>query len=160
MRVATRPLYETESDRRAEMEIAQEIEARLHIRLHKLPNSYWLDFFATLDGGGPVAWVEVKDRRGFRWGQYPTVMVSVLKVQNASRLIDATGLPALFVVRDVEGDTRCVDFGAMLKRSDLIRWGGRTHWTRDASDIEPVMHVPIEWFKTLDQVMIANLVVQ
>ena len=144
-----RPLYETATDLRAEGEIAAIIGKRLHLRLFKLPIAYGLDFVGTDALGRFVAWFEVKDRHGFRWGQYSTVMLSVLKVKAAYRLTDAFELPALFIVRDVTGDIRGINFSTIQGRSDWLRWGGRTRATRDSGDIEPVAHIPIDLFHPL-----------
>lgn len=148
-----RPLYQTARDTTAEHEIADAISTATGAVLHKLPMAYKLDFVAMTKEGRFTGWLEVKDRYGFRWGQYPTVMLSVLKVQSAVRLTDTTGLPSYFVVRDSTGDIRAIDFDRVRGRYDWLEWGGRTRATRDKEDVEPVAHIPTGYFEPLNPEM-------
>ena len=90
------------------------------------------------------AFVECK-HRNITWGDYPDVMLSLSKVQQAQSLLDASGLRSLFVVRATDRIFyTCLNDCA--GQTNWVTFGGRTYNTRDAADVEPVMHIPINQF--------------
>ena len=139
----TRPTYETESDRQAEQAIAETVARAWRCALYKLPISYGFDF-AVIRGHKPekvVAFVEVK-RRHHSFGIYDDIMLSALKLMKAKQV----GVPVYFVVQwdDKTGYCELTD-----DLWESLAWGGRTSKTRDAADIEPVVHIPMARFKII-----------
>lgn len=147
-----RPMYESGEDRQNEDLIRKAIEEHFGVFLHKLPTSYGIDYVATSDptGMGLVGWYEAKFRGGMTWGQYPDVMVSVLKLRAAAGLRVSTNRPALFAVADQSGEIRVASL--CDARPEWIRFGGRTLRTRDSADVEPVCHIPLDRFIPLKDI--------
>lgn len=136
-----RPRYESEKDRGAEQEIAAAIEQAWNLRLHKLPDSYSLDFMGTDYLDQLDRWIEIKDR-AMSWGQYPSIMLSLGKLNSAVDLMRTTKREAWFVVRDNAGDIRAAKLSQVVGRPELIRFAGRTKQTRDSADVEPTVYIP------------------
>jgi hypothetical protein len=145
-------MYESDGDRRNEDLIRRAIEEIVGVFLHKLPTSYGLDYVATGDAAGAslVGWYETKCRSGMTWGQYPDVMVSVLKLRAAAGLRVSTDRPASFAVADNTGEIRVASL--CDARPEWIRYGGRTSQTRDSADVEPVCHIPLDRFVPLKDI--------
>ena len=145
-----RPFYESERDRINEQRIARRIEKAWRLDLHKMPVSYRLDFAAVRDGV-IVGWIEVKRRRIRReWG---SVMLAVSKWREGCILSSSTGGGWAFVVENSEdGKLWWCDCSDMMEEEESLRieWGGRTKATRDAGDVEPVIHIPTRRFKQVD----------
>lgn len=89
------------------------------------------------------AFVECK-HRNITWGDYPDVMLSLSKVQQAQSLLDASGLRSLFVVRatdrifytclnDCAGQTNWVTFGAGHTTPEMQRTWSQSCTSRTAS---------------------------
>lgn len=140
----TRQTHETESSLHSESRIAKRIEAAWNCSLRKLTIPYRIDFALEKDES-VQAWVEVKCRN-YPSSRYSTLMISVLKWETGILHAQTTGLPFIIAI----GFTDCIKF---YRHSDnhkvTFRWGGRTRMTRDQSDIEPVVHIPMDLFKTL-----------
>jgi hypothetical protein len=144
-----RPRYETQSDRDHEIGAIPVIESSLHGVAQKLPDNHFADFVVVDAVSKVIAYVEYKNR-SFLWGTYPTIMLSVGKF---SKLVAARDvrIRSFFVVEDSAGEVKAVD----LHRSDLdfrVEYGGRTTKTRDSRDIEPVVHISTEQFRTIGHV--------
>lgn len=138
-----RTMYETSQDLVNEAAVRSYVESRFSAEVRKVPLSYGVDSMVTQDGK-LVAWLEIKCRPGMTWGQYPDVMISVLKLRAAAGLKAATGIDTHFVVSDANGDIKSSNL--CKTSSDWIRFGGRTVQTRDAADEEPVCHIPLDHF--------------
>jgi hypothetical protein len=140
----SRPQYESESDLENERRAAEVIEPAWNVRLSKLPKSYGADWIIEREGKC-VGWGEFK-KRNMRWGQYPTVMLSVRKISDLIRLADICGKSVFFV--SVEDG---LYFTTISPLQDYqIEFGGRTSKTRDIADIEPVAQIPLEEFKKVE----------
>jgi len=144
-----RPQYETQSDRDNELRAIPMIESALHGVARKLPDNHFADFVVVDATARVVAYVEFKCR-SFRWGDYPTVMLSVSKFSKLVATRDVR-VRSFFVVQDSSGEIKAVD----LQRADLdyrVEYGGRTSKTRDRRDVEPVVHIKTEQFRTIGHV--------
>ena len=140
-----RPQYETQSDRDNELRAIPMIESALHGVARKLPDNHFADFVVIDATARVVAYVEFKCR-SFQWGDYPTVMLSVSKFAKLVATRDVR-VRSFFVVQDSSGEIKAVD----LQRADLD-YGGRTSKTRDRRDVEPVVHIKTEQFRTIGYV--------
>ncbi len=141
-----RPQYESQDDLSNEERAAPAIEYALRGEARKLPKNHFADF-AVVDGKSEIrAFVEYK-RRHFRWGDYPTVILSAVKFSKL-RGVQGLRVRAFFVVEDDGGEIRALE----LTRPDLDFWveyGGRTFNTRDDMDIEPVVHLQCSQFRRI-----------
>lgn len=140
-----RPRYENEYTLSTELVFAKELEAIWSCTLHKLPISYQIDFSACRNGE-QIAWVEVKQRSNPH-NKYQTYILSVLKWRELVRTSQVTNLPAILAVRFTNID---MYFTIPKNNQDVLlkyEVAGRTKNTRDAADIEPVVHIPIKLFK-------------
>ena len=142
----SRPIYENAETLANEVEAAKRIEQRWKCTLDKLPRSYEIDFAASRPGFGIVAWIEYK-RRDMAWGQYPTIMLSVRKVDALRRFARLAG-SSFFVVEDRTGEIRFARIDGQHWDS-FVEFGGRTRQTRDTADIEPIVKIQLERFKPL-----------
>jgi hypothetical protein len=138
-----RTMYETASDLSNEAAVRSYVAQTFSAEVNKVPLSYGVDSMVTVDDK-LVAWLEIKCRPGMTWGQYPDVMVSVLKLRAAAGLKASTGIDTYFVVADSTGVIKSAN---LCKTSpEWIKYGGRTAQTRDSADIEPVCHIPLDQF--------------
>jgi|TARA_R110000782_G_scaffold30233_1_gene75213 hypothetical protein len=142
----SRPIYENAETLTNEVEAAKRIEQRWNCTLDKLPRSYEIDFAASRPGFGIVAWIEYK-RREMQWGQYPTIMLSVRKVDVLHRFARLAGA-SFFVVEDRTGEIRFARIDGQ-HWDNFVEFGGRTRKTRDTADIEPIVKIQLERFKPL-----------
>ena len=145
-----RTTYETESDLASESSVASWIAVTLSAEVAKVPVSYGVDAMLSRDGQ-LIAWLEIKCRHGMRWGQYPDVMISVLKLRAAAGLKASTGADTIFVVADETGEIRATNL--CKTQTSWIRFGGRTAQTRDSADIEPVCHIPLARFHPVENMI-------
>lgn len=150
----TRPVYETEQNRRDEAAIF----ARLFLshpdwaaRDLNLLNAYYrgrLDryIFDKRTRRG-IAWAEAK-RRDHEYGAFNTIILGVGKWSNGLYFAWTTGVPFWLVVAYNDGDYLYEHHAD--NRADLGCYdGGRTVDQRDPADVEPVMHIPIKFLKRL-----------
>jgi hypothetical protein len=73
-------------------------------------------------------------------------MISVLKWETGIMRAQATGLPFIIAI----GFTDSIKYYRYSSKHKVsFTWGGRTRTARDQSDIEPVVHIPMELFKIL-----------
>lgn len=138
----TRPLYETENDRRREADAVRKIIGPKDT-VQKLPIRYGIDFVVFRDEK-PYKWVEVKCRNNPR-SQYDDLMISVAKIHEGIRLSQMTGVPFVLLVEwsDCIGSIRIYNTDGMA-----ISWGGRSD-RNDPQDMEPVYHIPTAHFATV-----------
>lgn len=140
-------LYEDQRDRDNELDARKRIQTAWNCTLHKLPGTHPIDFVA-MRGERLMAWIEYK-KRGFVWGQYDTVIISVRKVSSLRRFAAVAGR-AFFVVEDKKGEMRAAPI-ALDERFDAhASWGGQTATTRDPTDVEPVVMLPLDRFRLVD----------
>jgi len=135
--------YETEKDLQNENAFILRMSLSYNLTLKKLPMSYSLDFLSFKDGD-PYKFIEYK-RRHFSYGKYDTVILSAIKYNNAIAMATSLKLDTYFVVELDDGV-----YSTKIPLTSLdIRWGGRTRQYRDATDIEPVIHIPMDSFKLM-----------
>jgi hypothetical protein len=139
----SRTQYESEADLANERSAAEVIEPAWGVRLSKLPKSYGADWIIERDGKC-VGWGEFK-KRNMRWGDYPTIMLSVRKVADLIGLADVHGKAIFFV--GVEDGLYFTEINPIEQYE--IEFGGRTCKTRDRGDIEPVVKIPITKFRKI-----------
>ena len=141
----SRPQYETHDDLKNEQESIKILELVSGRKSFKLPKSYRIDF-AMCDGEEITSWIEVKCRKN-KFRQYPTLAISITKLMAGLAFEQKTGLPFFLVVH-------WPDFLGYIRIQSLsdfkILKGGRTD-RNDNADIEPMVHIPIEMFKKLEQ---------
>jgi hypothetical protein len=139
-----RRTYETESTLHSESQVARRLEKAWDCSLRKLTVPYRIDFALEKDDL-IQAWLEVKCRN-YPSHRYPTLMISVLKWETGILHAQATGLPFIIAIEFND----CIKFYKYSNEHKVaFKWGGRTKTTRDQSDIEPVVHIPMELFKAL-----------
>lgn len=140
-------MYEDNEDRANEKTAKARLEKVWRVTLHKLPMTHPIDFVATFNDR-VLAWIEYK-KRGFIWGDYPSVIISVRKVSSLRRFAAIAG-KALFVVEDKTGELRATRIHLDERFDQVAMWGGQTRTTRDPTDIEPVVMLPLDRFRPID----------
>lgn len=151
-----RPLYETSEQLEAEKSFMSDIEKLRAVRFFKLPIDWKVDAFVKR-GQRTIAIAELKVRN-IAYNQFPDIILSERKVKAGLKLQrhlwgiektfqSAKKLQFLFLVRLLDGD-----YYTEVKDDDsyVVDVGGRTVTTRDAQDIERVVHIPIQDFKRLE----------
>ena len=140
-----RPLYESSQDIVSESKVLILIEKAWRCRGVKLPLKAQLDYLLLRHDRG-VAWAEIKVRTNPR-GRYPTYMISLSKVMAARELAGASNLPSVLIVQ-------WTDSLGYIRMDTLenfhIAIGGRTD-RNDTQDIEPVVLIPIDDFRGLNE---------
>lgn len=144
-----RPIYETERDLSRERGIADGLECLWDVKLHKLPQSYQLDFIMLKDGN-VRGFVEIKGKHTVSFEklkEFGGYLINLNKLERASQLMRLTGLEFRIVVegagevwaaRYIEPpEIECVLFTGRKDRGD---------W----QDVEPSVRLPVDRFKKLD----------
>lgn len=144
-----RQRYESVQDRKNE-EIVGDIIIECHGDriLRKAANAHYsqTDRFAFNPFGKCIALYEIKCRN-FSWGKHPTIMLSLGKWAEGHKFSQATNIPFYIIISCYNGTfSYQQDINDVKNGNIYCEWGGRTENTRDAGDIEPVMHIPIELF--------------
>jgi hypothetical protein len=143
----TRPKYEVERQK----EVCRYLN-RIYgckCRLLSGSNSYYAELDATFlaadDSSTLIAWAEVKVRN-HRRGDFATIIISAGKYERGISLARITGVPFIFVVEFSDREVCVYEW----QEGDRFRvaWGGRKD-RDDAAGAEPVVHIPIEKFKSL-----------
>jgi Holliday junction resolvase-like predicted endonuclease len=130
----SRPMYETEADRKKEQDLADAFKQQGY-DFYKLPMQYRLDF-AVFKNGRALAFIEVKHRT-CRMHRYTTAMVSLSKVIQARLLTQHTGLPAYLVNVYTDNIAR-FDFAGHYE----LREGGR-YDRGDSQDADICAYFPV-----------------
>ncbi len=138
-------MYETAEDRSHEEAFVDSLHERHGITAWKLPIAYAVDFFAVAKDR-PI-WIEFKRRRHV-YGTYADIMLSALKWWHATSLAARTGGTFAFVVA-FDDQTRVAHWDPETPWQPSISHGGRTRNTRDSADIEPVVHIDIDRFRSM-----------
>jgi len=145
----SRPIYETEKDRQAEMEIAHEfVRAKWNCEVLKNPIQYRVDFALLRPPLLVFAWAEIKTR-GHAKGHFPTFLLSLEKVIRAKELARETGKPAFLIVKWTD-HVGWMDFQEIRADEWPIEIGGRSD-RGDPQDLEPCVMIPIRFFKRADE---------
>ncbi len=136
---------ESEHDRQTEAEIIRQVCAEWMVEAQKIPKKYSLDYALTRNNL-VIAYCETKDRPS--WRGYQTYMLSAYKFNRAIELAIAQERPCYFVAR--LGDSIMWTILDQLPRevignTQIGGWGN----PRDDDDIEPVVHIPIAYFRAL-----------
>lgn len=142
----SRQQYEDEWTLAAERTQATDVADAIgdHVRLHKLPVSYRVDYAICSAADGCVWGVLELKRREHELDRYPTLILAAGKYMEARRW-SMLGIPAFLAVRCRDGD-----YIHRLRRDPYhVAIGGRKD-RNDPADIEPVVHIPIEDFEPLD----------
>ena len=142
-----RPLYETEADLARERAVIERVNMGFY-EIRKLPIKLHVDFgLFDKETGKLRRWAEIRCRNNPR-DKYPTLFISLEKMLYISQLVNITSKPLSLLVEwtDVTGRFD-IEKGDSLADFD-ITWGGRGQ-LRDDQDVEPVMHIPTDRFKSL-----------
>lgn len=145
-----RQLYETEDDLRNEQDIARIIQKKWGVELVKLPIKNKIDYLAKKEDI-PKAFIEIK-KRACRRHAYVTYMISLDKWVSGLAMEQHTSVPFILVVDwdDEIGYLKCSDVEVADNNVFSVNMGGRKD-RGDAQDIEPVVHIHISQFKTLEK---------
>jgi hypothetical protein len=142
-----RKQYETGLDRIRERAVADIVEGKWGCQMHKLnPHIYQIDYMGTTSAQELLFWAEVK-YRNLDPDTAPAVMISLHKIMKGNEIARETGTKFVLFIRF---KYNTVMYHELKPCSEYrIDMGGRTLTTRDAGDIEPVLHIPMEQFKVL-----------
>ena len=140
-----RPWYETPQKLVNEQQIIKAYAIHRHCTPMKSKRGQCYDYALTRDDEQIIAFAEVK-RRHVPVDKYDTIMLSLGKWLELRKLGELTGRPVVFVVGF---DDALAERVLSDRDAEDIRWGGRTLNTRDAADIEPVIHIPTTLFNIL-----------
>lgn len=139
-----RPIYETKEDLEKEASLGSIISRRWKCRMQKLQPRDPFDYAAVRDGK-ISAFIEIKNRTN-KMLQYPTYMISMTKVVNATMTTISTGLPCFLVVRWID-KIGYINIGNV---ETFVTMGGRIDRS-DPQDVEPVCHIDIRTFKRFEK---------
>jgi len=135
-----RPLYESNQDRINESSIAEKIAVAWGCDVNKTPPKAPYDYCVTR-GGLIKAIIEIKMRRNSH-DHYPTFLLSVDKVVRCRQHAQLMRCPFVVVVQY----TDTLKWWRFAEGEFTAEIGGRFD-RNDDLDIEPVIHVPIQYFK-------------
>lgn len=133
-----RPVYETDLDRKRELQAAQVFADRVHYDIYRLPKFYEVDF-AAYQNGQLVRWVEVKIRN-CKSTDYNTYMLDFAKFRSGIEIQNASQRLVLLVVQW----TDTMKYWTFRVGYPILP-GGRTD-RGDPDDIVPAVHIPIHQF--------------
>jgi len=137
-----RPVYETRYNQGREWQAIIRFGQKYGRKPVKMPKFYHVDYAMTeKDTPKITSWVEVKCRENPR-DKYPTLILSVHKVQQGVQLANLTNLPFVLFVEwsDWAGHMRVDD-----DHRFHVSLGGR-YDRNDPQDVEPVFEIPISRF--------------
>jgi hypothetical protein len=137
-------IFQNAGDRAAEEAVAAQLASAWGCEIHRFAGLSVLDWFATRQGR-MVGVLELK-ARSHPIAQYPTVFLSVRKWLALQFGALGLGVPGIFVVRFADAlkwiPVADVDASA-------VRLTGGIRRNRGASDIEPLIDVPIAALRAL-----------
>jgi hypothetical protein len=141
-----RPMYETKQDLINENEMKSVLEAKWSCVLNKLPIKYNLEWLA-MRGKAPTAFIEFKHREKLSIKSWSRYMMSLDKWIRAQQLSKEMKIPFIMVVTFMEGT-----YYGIFPHDDLhdveYMWGGR-YDRGDKQDVEPMVLLPLKFFKKL-----------
>ena len=136
---------ESAADRQHEVEIIGAVKVEWLVDAEKLPKKYSMDFALTRNNQ-VIAYAEVKDRP--TWNNYTSYMLSQYKYERALQTADRFGRPVYFVAR-LGGDIMWTCLSELpvdvMENTQIGGWAN----PRDSDDIEPVVFIPISYFRAL-----------
>jgi hypothetical protein len=137
-------IFQTKEDRAAEAEVATILGKRWNCELHPFGALSPIDWYAARNGR-LSALVELK-RRSHPSTQFPTVFLNVRKWLALQLGSIGIGVPPIFVVQFQDGI-----FWISVHNVDASnqRIGGCSRRVKAASDIEPVIEIPIASLRAL-----------
>lgn len=138
-------MYEDEITLAAQSNAVPVIEKAFHCEIHWLRKYYEIDFAAARQGK-VVAWIEYK-RRNNNHDQYGDYFVAFSKICSLNTHAINSGIPAFLVVQWNDGF-----FYHKIQEPNTyeLKLGGWKN-QRDPTDFEPVMHIPLEQFRKMEQ---------
>jgi hypothetical protein len=145
-----RTQYETQEDLERESRVAQSIARKNGDGWVKVPAHYadTCDVVFVRGGSKIVCYCEIRTRT-FRWGDYPSVMISLHKYLRGVNLAQTTLVPWLFAVEAKNGIYGYrVDAKNFTPQRYLHTFSGRGQ-LRDSADLEPIVHLPITDFRCI-----------
>lgn len=143
--------HETENDRQAEREFQKYAQCRYDTLLGphkalvaKMPFAAACDFRVQVDGG-VIEFIEFK-KRGFHWGEFPSVFLSCKKVSKLIELGETKATSVLFIIEDRTGSRYWTKVDRRLLKLTVKR-GGRSANPRDSRDLhDDVYLIPNDEF--------------
>ena len=140
------PLYESDADRENEEAIIVKMTAGSGATWKKLPEQRYAVDFAIFRNDVLVAFAEVKRRRNNK-ATYDTLMISLSKMLSGRELAQAYGVRFLVGI----GWDDATAYWKMPADWEpvIVNWGGRTDRS-NALDEEPVVHIPVGWFRNVE----------
>ena len=141
-----RQTYENTASLRKEADFQKTIETAWRCKLQKMHKHHIIDFMVVDDDKTAKAFIEVKCLNK-TYNQFPCAILSLSKFMKGIEYFNVTGLPFVFATRLDDGDY----FYRYEKQHPKfeISWGGRTKQTRDKFDIEPIVKIPMVYFKEI-----------
>ena len=151
-----RKQYENKESLQAENDFKETIEQSWDCVLKKMHYHHIIDFMLTRNKVAK-AWVEVKCLNK-TYDKFPCTILSLSKFMKGVEYYNTTGLPFIFATRlnaeveDGDGIEYYSDwyysYNPKHPKFEII-WGGRTKQTRDKFDIEPIIQIPMVYFKEI-----------
>jgi hypothetical protein len=138
----TRPIYETEQDLSREKFIGENLASFWNVNLHKLPRAYYVDWMVTKENK-VKGFAELKCRSHNK-GQFPSLILSMHKWIHGKQM--AAEVDGSFIVVVQWKDGLFYHKQGWCKVDYAL--GGRKD-RGDSQDMEPVVHIPVNYFKTI-----------
>jgi hypothetical protein len=136
-----REYYEKESDLIKEARVREFLSNSKNVNVEKPNAAYQVDCVGyRKDETREVLWFgEIKCRNN-SFERYPTLIISLLKIERGRTLAAAAHKPFYVFVQYENGKV----YEHRLRKDEeyLVTYDGRTVHTRHQSDIEPVIHIP------------------
>lgn len=141
-----RPTYENKDTSAHQDVVARRLEEIWGgCDIKRLPG-YYIPRFAVTRGKKLLSFLQIKCRTHAH-DTYGTLMISAMKMKGLIEMASLCRKDAFLVAQWIDrlGYVR-VDPSNKWE----VEWGGRTLNTRDAQDVEPVFHIPVEDFKVIE----------
>lgn len=146
------PLFATRNDAAAEDETARLVEQTWGAELHRFGPLAPIDYYA-IRHGRLVGLLELKTR-SHASTKFPTVFLNVRKWLALRMASMGMGVPAVFVARFEDG-ARWIDVEDV--DASTARMGGCLRVVKAASDVEPVIEVPVAEMRPIVNVRCAGV---
>ena len=129
-----RQTYENTASLRKEADFQKTIETAWRCKLQKMHKHHIIDFMVVDDDKTAKAFIEVKCLNK-TYNQFPCAILSLSKFMKGIEYFNVNG-----------------DYFYRYEKEHPkfeISWGGRTKQTRDKFDIEPIVKIPMVYFKEI-----------
>ena len=136
-----RPVYETQTDRDLEAQVAYQVAAKFGCIAERTPRMYQMDWL--LINKTLRSFVEIK-RRNVDHNIYPTLILSAHKWHYGCSMAERFGVTFILVIEYTDG----IRYWETKDIKPDVQMGGRCD-RGDDQDMEPVIHLPIGLFKKL-----------